>query len=331
MADRSRSSNEINRRLADAEEALKESWLSPEGLSRVAVHLGSLLPGTVGLVYFRDQDGGYGPTALALGGPVHTTWDAFPVPASARRLSMVLGHPMRGPYEWAGRFVETTSSYAVRRDELHGYQELLGEAGLRHHARAVFYRGGVMRAWYGVFGSRGDPEFSRPEIAILSRLAPAIRDAVRAGDITRYGRVEPVALQGILELVDQPVWLLVRRGFVAHANAAARTLGRDARIAATRAAMRRDGDARFAISRVSIAGEPIWVVIGRHVEPIPLPPSLARVASALVRGLTDKEIADELGIPTVTVRTYVQRIYRRLGVRNRVELARAMQGQPRRP
>lgn len=52
-----------------------------------------------------------------------------------------------------------------------------------------------------------------------------------------------------------------------------------------------------------------------------LPPSLARVAAGVARGLVDKEIARELSIPLPTVRTYVRRIYRRLGVTNRVSLA----------
>lgn len=54
-----------------------------------------------------------------------------------------------------------------------------------------------------------------------------------------------------------------------------------------------------------------------------LPPSLARVADEIARGLTDKEIAQTLGMSVATVRTYVQRIYARLGVHSRVELARA--------
>ena len=52
-----------------------------------------------------------------------------------------------------------------------------------------------------------------------------------------------------------------------------------------------------------------------------LPASLARVAERVAGGLTDKEISIELGMPLSTVRTYVQRIYRRLGVTNRVALS----------
>ncbi len=57
-----------------------------------------------------------------------------------------------------------------------------------------------------------------------------------------------------------------------------------------------------------------------------LPPSLERIAHLLARGSTDKEIANELDLPVTTVRTYVTRIYRRLGVSSRAQLARVFGG-----
>ncbi|MFW5921226.1 MAG: LuxR C-terminal-related transcriptional regulator, partial [Polyangiales bacterium] len=55
-----------------------------------------------------------------------------------------------------------------------------------------------------------------------------------------------------------------------------------------------------------------------------LPPRLARVAELVAAGLTDQEIADHMGLTHKTVRTYVSRIYRRLGVSNRVMLTRLL-------
>lgn len=54
----------------------------------------------------------------------------------------------------------------------------------------------------------------------------------------------------------------------------------------------------------------------------PLPPSLARIADLLARGLSDKEIAIETGMPYVTVRTYVARTMAKLGVQSRRHLMR---------
>jgi DNA-binding NarL/FixJ family response regulator len=51
-----------------------------------------------------------------------------------------------------------------------------------------------------------------------------------------------------------------------------------------------------------------------------LPPSLQPVAQALVAGLSDKEIADTLGMSLSTTRTYVTRTLRKLGLKSRREL-----------
>lgn len=59
-----------------------------------------------------------------------------------------------------------------------------------------------------------------------------------------------------------------------------------------------------------------------------LPDSLRAVASSLARGLTDKEIALELGYSLTTTRTYVTRVMRRLQVNNRRELMRGPSALP---
>jgi DNA-binding CsgD family transcriptional regulator len=52
----------------------------------------------------------------------------------------------------------------------------------------------------------------------------------------------------------------------------------------------------------------------------PLSPSLSRVAALVVAGLPDRRIADLTGLSHASVRTYVRRIFERLGVRSRGEL-----------
>ena len=48
------------------------------------------------------------------------------------------------------------------------------------------------------------------------------------------------------------------------------------------------------------------------------------VAHLAARGLADKEIARRLGISPTTVRTHIDHAYRKLGINNRVALARCM-------
>src|SRR5688572_6754664 len=57
-----------------------------------------------------------------------------------------------------------------------------------------------------------------------------------------------------------------------------------------------------------------------------LPPSLSRIASLLVCGHSDKQIAALTGLSHTTVRTYVRRLYTRTGVRSRVELVHRVRG-----
>lgn len=54
-----------------------------------------------------------------------------------------------------------------------------------------------------------------------------------------------------------------------------------------------------------------------------LPESLRGVARAMALGLSDKEIASELGYSLATARTYVARVLKRLGVSSRRELMRS--------
>lgn len=73
----------------------------------------------------------------------------------------------------------------------------------------------------------------------------------------------------------------------------------------------------------------------RRVAPAPEPagpasalsPREAEVMQLLVQGLTNREIAQRLGISEVTVKTHNQRLFEKLGVRNRTELvARVLSG-----
>lgn len=45
------------------------------------------------------------------------------------------------------------------------------------------------------------------------------------------------------------------------------------------------------------------------------------IVAAAVRGATNKEVARRLGLSEQTVKNSLSRVYRKLGVRNRVELA----------
>lgn len=53
--------------------------------------------------------------------------------------------------------------------------------------------------------------------------------------------------------------------------------------------------------------------------PLPLSPREQAVLEGLARGLTYKQIADQLHISIDTIRTYIRRIYEKLHVQSRTE------------
>lgn len=69
--------------------------------------------------------------------------------------------------------------------------------------------------------------------------------------------------------------------------------------------------------------EGVWVV---PLEPPPpaLTPRQQEVARLVLRGLTDAQIADALGVSPYTVRTHLERIFERTGSATRVELVHAL-------
>lgn len=58
----------------------------------------------------------------------------------------------------------------------------------------------------------------------------------------------------------------------------------------------------------------------RVVELLGLSPQQARIVERLLCGMCDKQIALDLGLSVPTVRTYLGRIFDRLGVDDRVQL-----------
>ncbi|HVK86050.1 MAG TPA: helix-turn-helix transcriptional regulator [Kofleriaceae bacterium] len=322
MARRALGDHDVTRRLAAAKDALADAWSHPEGLAVAARAVSEVVPGTCGVIYFRERDGSFGEIGHDTTGRLETQWERWPMHDTLARLQPYVSYQLRGPDRYAGRFVAMEEHYEDRHEAREGYiREAIKPNGFAEHVRLILHRRGRMRLWCGVFRPLEDPPLGREEIVRLQHLVPAIRDTVRGADLTRYGRAAPGVVQALLEVLDQPAWLITGRGTIVHANSTARVLGRDVSTAARRAAAT-ERDRRFAVSRVSIGGEHFALTIGRSViATTTLPASLARVASLLVRGLSDKEIAAELDAPLDTVRTYVRRIYARLGVRNRVQLA----------
>jgi len=60
----------------------------------------------------------------------------------------------------------------------------------------------------------------------------------------------------------------------------------------------------------------------RGVKKNPLSPRETEVLGLVAQGMTSREISDELGIQKCTVDYHLERVFRKLGVRNRVHAVR---------
>jgi len=77
----------------------------------------------------------------------------------------------------------------------------------------------------------------------------------------------------------------------------------------------------------SAATEPAWTdparldTVGAHRSPAPLTPREHEIVRLIARGLSNREIADELVISPVTTARHVENIRRKLGFSSRTQIA----------
>lgn len=70
-------------------------------------------------------------------------------------------------------------------------------------------------------------------------------------------------------------------------------------------------------------GRTRWQAVVRELK---LTHRQAEIVAGVLRAMTDKQIAEEMGLKTPTIRTYLERICKRLGVTGRLQLVlRVMQ------
>jgi DNA-binding NarL/FixJ family response regulator len=82
------------------------------------------------------------------------------------------------------------------------------------------------------------------------------------------------------------------------------------------------GDAVRAKKTSAHTGASKRAVTSRETNPLtpPLPPRLHRTLTHLLAPGTEKQIAEQMGVSANTLHGYVKDLYRRLGVRSRMEL-----------
>jgi DNA-binding CsgD family transcriptional regulator/uncharacterized protein YciI len=98
----------------------------------------------------------------------------------------------------------------------------------------------------------------------------------------------------------------------------------------TRTRVRRLGDLLPGQVVAPSRSHPVHVERGRP-RPGRLTPHEARVAQMMLDGLTNRQLADRLGISQRAVEQHITRIYRKLSISRRAQLAVALHGAPQDP
>lgn len=152
---------------------------------------------------------------------------------------------------------------------------------------------------------------------------------------TKASRAVPLPRE-IVDLIDGlplPAYLCTAYGVVLHENPTARAAHPKPPPWLVPTCRFRRSSERHSVRGLVIGGRRCLFVVDcagleraraerETVSDFKLPPRMAELARHLAEGLSDSEIAAETGLTYRTVRTYVRRLYARLGVHSRAQLIR---------
>lgn len=203
--------------------------------------------------------------------------------------------------------------------------------GLEDQVRATVYYRDTFIAFFGIMRERNAPKFSQDDVNAFDVVLARIRDLLLLRRDLQQGPLAPALVLELLDAIEAPAFVLAG-GVVVHANVSARSrlhgrapawLHGDRMPAGVRRIPFCVGERTFTIVIADcLSWEPDTASQARWARALRLPPSLARVAALAADGAADKEIAARLDMPLATVRTYIRRLYARLGVTSRRELRR---------
>lgn len=230
----------------------------------------------------------------------------------------------------AGPRGSASSSDAQRFEPL---QQLWADEQVADIARTLIYDGREFIGWLGAVRYDSAPRFSRRQRERLGRLLPALRRAFIAAHALER-KALPQGSTYVLMNTDGTVaqgsvgvegWLELP-GLLEELRAAVAAL--EAGEATPETRMLKVSQAQ--LIRLADVSSSRYLAVLSMASPILLAPDVSlsaaqrQVAEQAARGNTVDEIAKLVGRTPQTVRSYLREAYRRLGVSNRVGLARSL-------
>ena len=224
------------------------------------------------------------------------------------------------------------------RDEVAALSRLCANAKLREATHLAMLIPGDVTCWLSL---DGDDRSSFDEAcALLRRCAQEIQHCLSSQAAFAASFRSSLGASGLLEAISEPAFLVTRQGIPLACNAPAKetferwpgwlsaSVNGDSMPSGVNVIPMKlgevDMDLVLAKALENAESEPGRGegLNGDWSANIGLTPSLQRVANLMVEGLSDRLIAEQLGLTFNSVRTYARRIYATTGVKNRVELTR---------
>lgn len=324
-------------------------WEQQEIQTRLLEEIWRVVPGKAAGVYLLGSDRSaassvvaYGVSEYFLAKYEHQGRDSDPVlQAVLTHRSAVTEAEISEPAEWM---------------VLPLYRHVLALHGIAHTLQAPLIVAGEVRGTLNVARTSGQGRFSLAELAVMEALGRLSGLAMERNAVTEELGRRLARASAALELIDEPVVVTDTRTAERTANPAARQIIADlsgdqtfddvlAR-ASEGAGSVRDGTTRprvdpetgLRLRSVHLPDDDMIITIihnrGDASSPTHtrawirgvLSPREYEIADLVASGLRDGEIAVQLFLSPHTIKKYLKSTYRKLALRSRVELTRAMHG-----
>lgn len=308
---------------------LRQVWIEEDRSRAIVETIAPLLPESLALL-FETWPGRAGFSSISTGVVSHA-WADVP---SLEEIARLLVERWTGCLGTKEAVVTTADLARTCPEAARDIHKALGEtSGLRHLVAARMSHRGEVVGCCAFFRGEEDGEYGGRERRIVECVAPAVHEGLIALDGLARLTLSRADLVQVLDLLDEPAFLASDDGRPLIGNSVAKaTFGIAPRWLSD--LLRHGGEGRASLPRtitsLRLDGGLRLLVLPRGLGPgasapdalaqWDLPPALARVTSLILRGLSDKEIATEADLSVATVRTYVARIYQRLGVCSRFDL-----------
>lgn len=316
---------------------------------RVMDAMCQLVPASGAFICFGTEDArAYGDSSRLVDGSPHGIKGDQGI-----RLTQAFGFETKSVVETTRRVYIANELYPEEERMKLPYFAAHSDSGMKHALLFFIHEGGILFGLAGVERRASEGEFTQADVEKLEALGPFVAAGARAQISYDELSREAVALRafnkvsGTLFVVDREqkkvIWAANReRGIDWHADvtsiedhlvdAAEHSLEARANQAALPTPPRLPSGAVVAVAKLE--GDPVFnnarcaiVRVESHEKAAPIEGLSKRereIARLLVAGYSGVNVAAISGLSENTVRTYVRRLYQKLGVSNRADLVRKL-------